>query len=330
MALLSSFYVPTSRLSARTIRYRDEEQTVDLVEGGHYQISGYFNGRLYSVYNDHIDNNVDNRRNLSAIMTIDGKTWTNINEQTLTPPIAFGELEAQIYSSDVNLVYLKDLIVDENGELRILFVEATTEDPTQGERELKEWTSNGVQTLSQVGHNYNSASYFTSDDALYVAAVLDGNGPYMGGDLGLFRLDDDNYNLIHKLTDEIYAYVRPVLNGGLNGIGSIDISTKFKEQGSHIAFLIDADKDEDGMTASWEERYGLSDANASDADTDIDSDGVSNFEEYVQGANPTLGDSDGDGLTDAEEFSLGTDLAEQDTDGDGLVDLAVRRSNNFT
>ncbi len=46
------------------------------------------------------------------------------------------------------------------------------------------------------------------------------------------------------------------------------------------------DSDEDGMPDRWEEAYGLNAFDASDASVDSDGDGVSNFDEFINGSEP--------------------------------------------
>lgn len=53
---------------------------------------------------------------------------------------------------------------------------------------------------------------------------------------------------------------------------------------------------------------------------DYDGDGSPNFEEAVNGSDPTVDDTDGDGLDDGVEVGLGTDPTDVDTDDDGLND----------
>lgn len=60
---------------------------------------------------------------------------------------------------------------------------------------------------------------------------------------------------------------------------------------------------------------------ASNGAGDMDSDGLTDFEDVSNGASPYLTDTDEDGLTDAEEVDdHQTDPADEDTDGDGFDD----------
>ena len=69
----------------------------------------------------------------------------------------------------------------------------------------------------------------------------------------------------------------------------------------------DDDADDDNLPAAWETQYGLNPADNGSTDSrdgqygDWDNDGLSNFEEYQLGTDPTNADTDGDTLTDKEE-----------------------------
>lgn len=87
--------------------------------------------------------------------------------------------------------------------------------------------------------------------------------------------------------------------------------------------LVPRDKDGDGMEDIWEERYNLDPSNASDANGDLDNDGLSNLEEFKRNTDPTSKDTDGDGWTDKWEIDNGFDPldptdAGADPDEDGL------------
>ncbi|MFT4924430.1 MAG: hypothetical protein ACI8WB_000508, partial [Phenylobacterium sp.] len=108
------------------------------------------------------------------------------------------------------------------------------------------------------------------------------------------------------------------------------------------------DSDGDAMADFWEDLFGLDRTNPLDSDDDIDSDGLSNIEEYQAGTNPNLADTDDDQMTDGWEvrhglnprneadrsqdadndrlnnyieFFYGTDPNNHDSDGDGLNDF---------
>ena len=85
------------------------------------------------------------------------------------------------------------------------------------------------------------------------------------------------------------------------------------------------DADGDGMDDWWEELFGLSPDDATDANLDPDGDGITNLEEFRHGTNPRSADSDNDGMPDAWEIARGTkpfytDIGE-DPDRDGLANI---------
>lgn len=69
----------------------------------------------------------------------------------------------------------------------------------------------------------------------------------------------------------------------------------------------DPDDDNDGMPDWWEIRYGLDPHSASDRNMDMDHDGLTNYQEYLNGTDPRNYDTDGDGLSDGYEVSMGLD-----------------------
>ena len=107
------------------------------------------------------------------------------------------------------------------------------------------------------------------------------------------------------------------------------------------------DEDEDGMPNGWENDNGLNPTDPTDAAGDLDGDGLTNLDEYLQGTDPQSIDSDNDGMPDGwevehdlspsdpddatndldqdgldnlDEYLYGTDVLKADTDGDGISD----------
>ena len=90
-----------------------------------------------------------------------------------------------------------------------------------------------------------------------------------------------------------------------------------------------ADTDNDGLTDYQEIILTGTDPvkadsvteGVSDADADIDEDGISNAEEIVLGTDPRSSDTDEDGLSDYDEINTHhTDPLNEDTDGDSIMD----------
>lgn len=121
-----------------------------------------------------------------------------------------------------------------------------------------------------------------------------------------------------KLTD-LSQYTAEYANGGFGG----DID------GDNIEDGADTDDDNDGMPDFYEESFSLNHLNSADRDEDLDSDGLTNFEEFTLGTYPNDSDSDNDGILDADDPTP-LDANKQsrttyDYDGDGISDLVIRR-----
>ena len=91
------------------------------------------------------------------------------------------------------------------------------------------------------------------------------------------------------------------------------------------AVRVTPDRDHDRMSDDYETANGLNPDDPSDAQGDVDSDDLTNLQEYELGTSPVDADSDDDGMPDGWEHSHGldplTDNAAADNDGDGLTDL---------
>jgi len=66
------------------------------------------------------------------------------------------------------------------------------------------------------------------------------------------------------------------------------------------------DTDEDGMSDSWEQNFGLNPL-LNDAWADPDNDSLNNFMEYIYGCDPFNNDTDSDSHQDGWEILHGTD-----------------------
>lgn len=70
------------------------------------------------------------------------------------------------------------------------------------------------------------------------------------------------------------------------------------------------DTNRDQLPDEWERQHNLPTAGPSNADIDLDGDGLTNREEYTLNTNPLSNDTDRDGLTDTEEIVEGSDPGE--------------------
>ena len=141
--------------------------------------------------------------------------------------------------------------------------------------------------------------------SLYVD-ILDTNGQVVASDL--FG------NLIAGSGNTVTSYhvipltVNPAASGIRlrRGVGTVRI----------YASGIYTDMDQDKLDREQEEQLGTS-----DADTDSDDDGLSDYAEAIQyGTDPLHPDTDRDGLSDSDEISRGTNPLSADSDGDGMPD----------
>lgn len=91
---------------------------------------------------------------------------------------------------------------------------------------------------------------------------------------------------------------------------------------------LNRDTDGDGLTDGYEVYYTMTnplevdtdDNGVSDAEEDLDDDGLTNIEEYELGTDPLNTDTDFDGWNDGYEVERGTDPLNRDTDNDGVID----------
>lgn len=68
----------------------------------------------------------------------------------------------------------------------------------------------------------------------------------------------------------------------------------------------EVDTDGDGLADDWELAHWGNLTTVNDPSADFDGDGLTNFQEFQRGLNPTVADMDGDGFSDGREVALGT------------------------
>jgi hypothetical protein len=130
--------------------------------------------------------------------------------------------------------------------------------------------------------------------------------------------EPDEFNEIHLVSPEAVIVTWPTLTGKkYTLLFSPDLT-----QGSWLPV------DDPFIAYGGVSEYGFSDITDPDKrfwrvaveDTDADSDGLNNYEEFLVGTNPTITDTDVDTLSDHAELVAGTDPLQADADGDGWND----------
>ncbi len=154
-------------------------------------------------------------------------------------------------------------------------------------------------------------------------ADSDGDGLSDGDEVYNYKTDPSNSDSDGDGLDdqlEIVTYKTDPLDADTDNDGLDD----FAEVNMHMTNPLKVDSDNDGIPDAVEVFSGMRPNDPRDAYSDIDGDGVSNYQEYINGTNINdyngEPDSDGDGLCDAREIELGTDPNKSDTDSDGLND----------
>ena len=182
-------------------------------------------------------------------------------------------------------------------------------DPSDGADALEDWDGDGLNNLDE----YTAGSFLDDPDS-------DDDGLNDQLEVQVYMTnprssDTDQDGLTDE--EEINDYPTSATDNDSDDDGLSDGD----EVNLHSTDPMDADSDNDGMPDGWEITYNLDPNVGTDAASSLDSDGLSNLEEYVAGTDPTLNDTDEDGLDDDDELNIYmTDPTDADSDDDGLSD----------
>lgn len=117
--------------------------------------------------------------------------------------------------------------------------------------------------------------------------------------------------------EEYNSGTNPTVNDWAGPVTAV--SSLFTVTTSQLKFPILADTDSDGMPDWWEAKYGL-DPKINDANSDLDGDGVNNYDEYAGGALPDVDQRAGEHSEVSDLFAVDTIGLSKDSDKDGIPD----------
>lgn len=138
----------------------------------------------------------------------------------------------------------------------------------------------------------------TDDDGLNDGVEIDLGFDPRSYDLHL--RDSDGDGLSYRAEKDIGTDPH---NSDTDGDGFIDSEDAFPLEPSENADFdsdgigdnADPDDDNDEMPDEWEEQYGLNPFDPLDRNTDLDNDGISNYQEYINGTDPRVGNNNSGG-----------------------------------
>ena len=208
---------------------------------------------------------------------------------------------------------------------------------TVTDKDANSATASEVLTINLTGY-VPASSMGVVNDAVYPSEVSFDWDDVSGANFYQLHIFDYDFNRVHNfpVTESVYNLPRGFLEEGRLYRWRVTARREYYDQnvdnGSSLpsstwdspVFATGTPDDEDnavgdGMPDYWETLHGLNPA-IDDADLDLDNDGLTNIQEFENGADPENPDTDSDGLGDGDEFLLGTKLRSADSDDDGVSD----------
>ncbi len=198
-------------------------------KSGHYQVSNQYGNKLATFFNWHPNGNVDKRTNLYYLQTTNfGKTWTDIEGNTMNLPLTDYNSSARVYAyhAEEKNVYLKDINFDEEGNPVCLYITSGGHEPGP-KNSPREWRvthwENGkweTNTVTTSDHNYDMGSLFIDGNTWEVVAPTR-DGPQLhggGGEVMIWVSKDAGKSWkakkqVTRNSPRNHNYVRRVVNG---------------------------------------------------------------------------------------------------------------------
>ncbi|WP_425395286.1 BNR-4 repeat-containing protein [Aeoliella sp.] len=204
------FFTRYGEGSARTSLYMTSKdgvtwsrrQRLATIERGHYQVAGVSSTKIATMMNYHPDETgLNGRTNLYYIESTDnGESWQAADGTPVKVPLLSSQNPALVkdYESQQRLVFLKDLVLDENDQPVLLYL--TSNHPSHGpDGDPRTWTlaqfDDGQWQFSEIttsDHNYDMGSIDIRSTPWKLIAPTD-PGPYpgfAGGDMVMWESDD--------------------------------------------------------------------------------------------------------------------------------------------
>lgn len=103
------------------------------------------------------------------------------------------------------------------------------------------------------------------------------------------------------------GYIIVTLKDGANGDDDLLENGTIVDPITLAVTNSETDSDNDNIPNIWEFTFGLNPLDSSDAQLDLDGDGLLNIDEFINNTDPTNTDTDGDGFSDFIEINSGSD-----------------------
>jgi hypothetical protein len=202
-----------------------------LASGGHYVVS-YYDGKFIHVFSNwHKNGDLNNRGGVYYMRSANGCNWQDANGNALTLPLEPDSNETRVKAHNGEMIYLKDVKVDERGPV-LLFAKSTTWNPTQGTRELYEIDSYGNETyITNQNHNYDGAAYF-GNNSQFIVAVKSRDFGYTGGAMFFYHKGEEIGGISNGNADN---YPRKIV--GFRGFLFSGSSSSIEDNGDSAVYM---------------------------------------------------------------------------------------------